>query len=493
MQKILVANRGEIAVRVLRTVHKMGLQSVAVYSDADRSAPHVLIADEAIHIGAPAPSASYLNMQKILDAAHQTGADAIHPGYGFLSENAVFARKVTDAGLIWIGPPPSAIELMGSKLAAKNTALQHDIPLVPGTETAIDDVDVALKRAQEIGFPVLIKASGGGGGKGMRIVEHAKDFGDQMERAMSEAMNAFGDPSVFIEKYVTSPRHIEVQIIADKHGNCIHLFERECSIQRRHQKVVEEAPSSFVTPELRKEIGEAAVRIAKLCGYEGAGTVEFLMDAEYKYYFLEMNTRLQVEHPVTEMITGLDLVELQIRIGRGEKLPLTQEDVKINGHAIELRVCAEDPENDFLPSTGTLSIYKPPAGSGIRVDDGYREGMDVPVYYDPLLAKLIVHADDRANAIIKMHEALNDYKITGVSTTVPFGLFVMESEAFRAGKFDTHFIREVYQPHIGRQNGDLLRIAALAAAYLQQTHGSKLVPASNAVTEWKKRKDQDKR
>ncbi|HLF65356.1 MAG TPA: acetyl-CoA carboxylase biotin carboxylase subunit [Saprospiraceae bacterium] len=488
MKKILIANRGEIAVRVMRTIHKMGLQSVAVYSDADRNAPHVLMADEAVCIGAPSPSESYLNMPKILDAARTTGADAIHPGYGFLSENAVFARAVTDAGLIWIGPPTAVIELMGSKLAAKSTALQHNIPLVPGTESPIDDVDVALKRAKEIGFPVLIKASAGGGGKGMRIVEEASVFREQMERAMSEARNAFGDSSVFIEKYVTSPRHIEVQIMADKHGNCIHLFERECSIQRRHQKVVEEAPSSFVTPELRKQIGEAAVRIAQLSGYEGAGTVEFLMDAERNFYFLEMNTRLQVEHPVTEMITGLDLVELQIRIARGEKLPLTQEQLTINGHAIELRICAEDPQNDFLPSIGQLSTYKPPVGADIRIDDGYREGMEVPIYYDPLLAKLIVHAETRTDAIEAMAEAIDDYKVDGVATTLSFGRFVMQSEEFRSGMFDTHFIKDHFQHHRLEQDQSILHTAALAAAWLQQKHNSRLITVTNTQTKWRNRR-----
>ncbi len=488
MQKILVANRGEIAVRVLRTIHAMGLNSVAVYSEADREAPHVLMAHEAVCIGPPAPNTSYLNMQKILAAAKSTGADAIHPGYGFLSENAAFARAVTEAGLTWIGPPPAAIELMGSKLAAKHTALKHNIPLVPGTEEAIGDIRAALARAEEIGFPVLIKASAGGGGKGMRIVENAAAFKDQMERAMSEAQTAFGDPSVFIEKYVTSPRHIEVQILADRHGNCIHLFERECSIQRRHQKVVEEAPSSFVNEEIRTRLGSAAVDIAKLCGYEGAGTVEFLMDANHNYYFLEMNTRLQVEHPVTEMITGLDLVELQIRVAHGEALPVRQEDLSISGHALELRVCAEDPEHDFLPSTGILSVYKIPSGPGVRVDNGYREGMEVPIYYDPLLAKLIVHAGSRSAAIQAMAAAIGNFKVQGVATTLPFGRFVMESEAFRSGRFDTQFVREHFQKHLATSDPEVLNVAAIAAAYLQEDHAKKLTPVSNPQSPWKDRR-----
>jgi propionyl-CoA carboxylase alpha chain len=485
MKKILVANRGEIAVRVMRTIRAMGLQSVAVYSEADRQSPHVLMADEAVFIGPPAPNASYLDAAKILGAAKSTGADAIHPGYGFLSENAGFAKAVTDAGLIWIGPPPSAIELMGSKLAAKRTALEQEIPLVPGTEQAIDDVEVAMARATEIGFPVLIKASAGGGGKGMRIVENAASFKEQMDRAMSEAKNAFGDASVFIEKYVKSPRHIEVQVMADRHGNCIHLFERECSIQRRHQKVVEEAPSAFVTPEIRKQLGETAVRITKACGYEGAGTVEFLMDADRNYYFLEMNTRLQVEHPVTEFITGLDLVELQIRVARGETLPVTQEDLSIKGHAIELRVCAEDPTNDFLPSIGTLNTYRPAHGPNVRVDDGYREGMEIPIYYDPLLAKLIVYAPTRSLAIDLMAMAIDGYEVEGVATTLPFGRFVMASEAFRSGNFDTHFVKDHYTPEKSMPDPDLMHIASLVAAHLQELQKSKVAIATNPDQRWK--------
>lgn len=488
MQKILIANRGEIAVRILTTIRKMGLRSVAVYSGADRNAPHVVLADEAVCIGAPPPAESYLNIPKIIAAAQSTGAEAIHPGYGFLSENVLFARAVTDAGLTWIGPPPSAIELMGSKLAAKHTALQHKIPLVPGTETAIDDADAALQRAEEIGFPVLIKASAGGGGKGMRIVEKAADFRDQMARAMSEAQTAFGDPSVFIEKYVQSPRHIEVQVMADRHGHCIHLFERECSIQRRHQKVVEEAPSAFVTPDLRNQLGETAVRIAQACGYTGAGTVEFLMDADRNFYFLEMNTRLQVEHPVTEMITGLDLVDLQIRIARGEPLPFRQEDVTMRGHAIELRVCAEDPEHDFLPSTGVLSRYLPPEGDGIRVDDGYREGMEVPVYYDPLLSKLIVHSNTRSEAIEKMISAIDNYQVEGVSTTLPFGKFVMQSSAFRSGMFDTHFIGTHYKPFLHARDAECFQVAALAATWLQEEHRKKVVTVAQKPSPWRERR-----
>lgn len=441
MNKILVANRGEIALRVLKSIRKMGLKSVAIYSEIDRDAPHVLYADESICIGEAPSSSSYLNQERIIEVAKSLEVDGIHPGYGFLSENAVFAQKVEDAGIKFIGPTPHAIEIMGSKLAAKECVKGYDIPMVPGTDRALKDLREARQVADAAGYPVLIKASAGGGGKGMRIVEKAEDLASQLERAISEATNAFGDGSVFIEKYVRSPRHIEVQILADTHGNTLHLFERECSVQRRHQKVVEEAPSAVLTNEKRKQIGQAAVQVAKSCGYVGAGTVEFLLDADHNFYFLEMNTRLQVEHPVTEMITGLDLVEWQIRVARGEKLPFTQEDLKLNGHAIELRVYAEDPLNDFLPDIGTLEKYQIPMGNGVRVDDGYREGMAIPIYYDPMLSKLVVHAEDRPMAIQKMIEAIRSYRIRGVKNTLSFGEFVMRSEAFRTGNFDTHFIK----------------------------------------------------
>ncbi|HEY5689906.1 MAG TPA: biotin carboxylase N-terminal domain-containing protein, partial [Cyclobacteriaceae bacterium] len=357
IRKILVANRGEIALRVMRSAREMGIATVAVYSEADRNALHVRFADEAICIGPPPSSESYLGMEKIIDAAKETNTDAIHPGYGFLSENKVFAQKVRDAGLIFMGPSPESIELMGSKLAAKEAVAKFNVPLVPGTSEPISDIPKAKKIAAEIGYPVLIKASAGGGGKGMRIVEDESSFDEGMERAISEAKSAFGDGSVFIEKYVSSPRHIEFQVFGDQHGNTVHLFERECSIQRRHQKVIEEAPSSILTPELRASMGEAAINVAKSCGYYGAGTVEFIMDENLNYYFLEMNTRLQVEHPVTEEISGLDLVKLQIKIAQGEPIPFKQEDLSIHGHAIEVRVYAEDPSNNFLPDIGTLQTY----------------------------------------------------------------------------------------------------------------------------------------
>ena len=409
IKKILVANRGEIALRVMRSARELGIKTVAVYSEADRHALHVRFADEAVFIGPPPSSESYLRMEKIIDAARKTGADAIHPGYGFLSENEDFAKLVEDEGLIFIGPSAKAIELMGSKLAAKAAVAKFNVPLVPGTSEPITDVNNAKKIASEIGYPVLIKASAGGGGKGMRIVEDEKSFEEQMERAISEATSAFGDGSVFIEKYITKPRHIEFQIFGDKHGNVVHLFERECSIQRRHQKVVEEAPSAILTPEKRKAMGEAAINVAKSCGYYGAGTVEFILDDKLNFYFLEMNTRLQVEHPVTEEITGLDLVKLQIKIAEGSPIPFKQEELKINGHAVEVRVYAEDPSNNFLPDIGTLQTYNRPQGHGIRVDDGFEQGMSIPFYYDPMIAKLICHAEDRAGAIEKMIRAIDEY------------------------------------------------------------------------------------
>ena len=442
--KILVANRGEIAIRVMKTAKKMGIKTVAVYSTADRNALHVKYADEAVWIGEAASSQSYLRGDKIIEVSKELGVDAIHPGYGFLSENSSFAEACEKNNIIFIGPKSKAIEMMGSKLAAKEAVMQYDIPMVPGVDHAITDVEEAKKTAREVGFPILIKASAGGGGKGMRIVEREEDFESQMDRAISEAMNAFGDGSVFIEKYVTKPRHIEIQIMADSHGNVLYVFERECSIQRRHQKVVEEAPSSILTPEKRKEMGEAAVKVARACDYLGAGTVEFLMDADLNFYFLEMNTRLQVEHPVTEMISGLDLVELQIRVARGEALELKQEDLHIKGHAMELRVYAEDSLNDFLPNVGFLSTYKLPVGEGIRVDNGIEEGMDVPIYYDPMLSKLVTYGKTREESIELMIKAIDNYHIEGVATTLPFGKFVMEHDAFRSGDFDTGFVKTYY-------------------------------------------------
>ncbi len=467
MKKILVANRGEIAIRVMKTAQKMGIKTVAVYSTIDRNAPHVKFADEAVWIGEAPSNQSYLLGDKIIEVAKSLNVDAIHPGYGFLSENADFAEEVEKNNLIFIGPKSKAIRVMGSKLAAKEAVMHYNIPMVPGVDHAIIDIDEAKKTANSIGFPILIKASAGGGGKGMRVVEKESDFESQMNRAISEATAAFGDGSVFIEKYVTSPRHIEIQVMADSHGNILYFFERECSIQRRHQKVVEEAPSAVLTPELRKKMGEAAVMVAKACDYLGAGTVEFLLDDKHNFYFLEMNTRLQVEHPVTELISGVDLVELQIKVARGEALPMKQEDLVIRGHAMELRVYAEDPTNDFLPSVGHLDVYQLPTGEGVRVDNGFEQGMDIPIYYDPMLSKLITYGKTREEAIQLMLKAISDYKIEGVQTTLPFGKFVFEHEAFRSGHFDTHFVKNYYDAAmLKKQQEEEAQIAALVA--LQQ-------------------------
>lgn len=485
MKKILIANRGEIALRVMRTARNMGIKTVAVYSDADRVAPHVRFADEAVYIGESPSSKSYLVMDKILKAAKDTGADGIHPGYGFLSENAEFAEKVEAAGIAFIGPRPHAIRIMGSKLAAKEAVRDYDIPMVPGIEEAITDVALAQKIAQKIGFPILIKASAGGGGKGMRVVENIEELPNQMERAISEAISAFGDGSVFIEKYVTSPRHIEIQVLADTHGNVVHLFERECSIQRRHQKVVEEAPSVVLDEKLRQEMGEAAVKVAKACDYVGAGTVEFLLDGDKNFYFLEMNTRLQVEHPVTELISGVDLVEQQIKVARGEKLSFTQDDLSIKGHALELRVYAEDPLNNFLPSVGTLSTYQIPEGEGVRVDDGYEQGMEIPIYYDPMLAKLITYGKDRNEALQRMREAVKAYKIEGIETTIPFGKFVFEHESFVSGNFDTHFVKDYYSPEELKAEQQVEKEIAAAVALRLYLEGQKdLKVAEVGESEW---------
>ncbi|WPV01298.1 acetyl-CoA carboxylase biotin carboxylase subunit [Mucilaginibacter sp. cycad4] len=467
MQKILVANRGEIALRIMRSAREMGIKTVAVYSHADRDALHVRYADEAVNIGEAPSSQSYLVGEKIIAACKQTGAEGIHPGYGFLSENAVFARLVRDSGLILIGPSPEAMEVMGNKLSAKAAALKYNIPMVPGTEEAITDVNEAKKRAIEVGFPILIKAAAGGGGKGMRIVENAADFEEQMQLAVSEATSAFGDGSVFIERYVSSPKHIEIQILGDMHGNIVHLFERDCSVQRRHQKVIEEAPSAILTPGIREKMGRCAVDVARSVNYTGAGTVEFIMDEGLNFYFLEMNTRLQVEHPVTELITGIDLVKEQIKIARGEAISFKQEDLEIHGHAVELRVYAEDPANNFLPDIGILQTYITPKGPGVRVDDGFEQGMEIPIYYDPMIAKLITYADTRAEAIARMIRAIDEYQITGITTTLGFGRFVMQHEAFTSGNFDTHFVKKYFTPEVLQEScGDEAKVAAIVMEQL---------------------------
>ncbi len=484
MKKILVANRGEIAIRVMKTARRMGIQTVAVYSEADRNAPHVRFADEAILLG-PAPSnQSYLLGDKIIKLAKEIGVDGIHPGYGFLSENAGFSKAVQAAGMTFIGPSAYSIEIMGSKLGAKEAVKKYNIPMVPGTEGAISDVTEAKAIALQIGYPILIKASAGGGGKGMRIVENEAEFDEQMNRAVSEAISAFGDGSVFIEKYVGSPRHIEIQVLSDNFGNTVYLFERECSIQRRHQKLVEEAPSSCLTPEIRQKMGEDAVKVANACNYSGAGTVEFLVDENLNYYFLEMNTRLQVEHPVSEWITGLDLVEQQIRVARGEKLAFTQDDLKINGHSMELRVCAEDPTNNFLPSVGLLSRYRPPLSmEHVRVDDGYEEGMEIPIFYDPLIAKLITWGSTRDEAIRRLIDAIDNFEIEGVATTLPFGKFVLQHEAFTSGKFDTHFVNHYFTPD-KLQNNDEAEIAAVLALKMYLKQKAQLTTPQYSSDDW---------
>ncbi len=489
MQKILIANRGEIALRVMRSAREMGIKTVAIFSEADRHAPFVKYADEAVCVGPPPSSQSYLQGDKIIEICKQLKVDGIHPGYGFLSENADFARKVKKAGLIFIGPSAESMDMMGDKLSAKATAKKMNVPMIEGSDGAISDVAEAIKIAKQIGFPLLIKASAGGGGKGMRLVEKESEVEEQMKFAVSEAISSFGNGAVFIERYASRPRHIEIQLLADNYGNCVYLFERECSIQRRHQKVVEEAPSSVLTPQLREKMGKCAVDVAKACNYSGAGTVEFLLDDKLNFYFLEMNTRLQVEHTVSEMITGIDLVKEQIKVARGEKLSFTQEDLKINGYAIEIRVCAEDPLNNFLPEVGNLSIYKTPTGNGVRVDDGFEQGMDIPIYYDSMIAKLITHGKDRTEAIEKMLRAINDYKIVGVETTLDFCTFVLKHDAFVSGNFDTGFIQNYFTPEVLTiKNTELEEISALAGALVfDNTKNINVVETVSSVkkSQWK--------
>jgi acetyl-CoA carboxylase biotin carboxylase subunit len=467
MNKILVANRGEIALRIMRTAKEMNIKTVAVYSEADRNMPFVRFADEAYCIGPAASSQSYLLADKIIQVAKDCNADAIHPGYGFLSENAQFSKAVSDAGLIFIGPSAQSIEIMGSKISAKQAAKKFGVPMVPGTEDPLQSAEEAVAIASKIGYPILIKASAGGGGKGMRVVNSEGELAEQMQLAKSEALSAFGNDDVFIEKYVAAPKHIEIQLMGDQHGNYVYLFERECSIQRRHQKLIEEAPSSCLTPSIREAMGTCAVAVAKACGYYGAGTVEFLVDEQLNFYFLEMNTRLQVEHCVTEMITGIDLVKAQIGVARGEVLSFTQEDLKINGHAIELRVCAEDPYNNFLPDTGTLEIYITPKGPGVRVDDGYEQGQAIPIFYDPMIAKLIVHAPTRNEAIQKMSRAIDEYHIKGIQTTLPFGKWAIHTAAFANGNFDTKFIDTYFKSELLQSDDEATQeIAAKMALYI---------------------------
>lgn len=488
MKKILVANRGEIALRIMRSAKEMGIHTLAVYSEADRDMPFVHYADEAVCIG-PAPSAqSYLRADKIIEVAKAYGADAIHPGYGFLSENASFSKAVTDAGLIFIGPSAYSIDTMGSKIGAKQAALQFKVPMVPGTDTPLQSFEEAREVGARVGYPILIKASAGGGGKGMRVVAHEGELEEQMRLAKSEALNAFSNDDVFIEKYVAAPKHIEIQLMGDQHGNYVYLFERECSIQRRHQKLIEEAPSSCLTADVRRAMGECAVDVARACKYYGAGTVEFLVDDDLNFYFLEMNTRLQVEHCVTEMISGIDLVKEQIRVANGEKLSFTQEDLRIHGHSIELRVCAEDPTDNFLPDTGRLNIYQRPQGPGVRVDDGYEQGLDIPIFYDPMIAKLVVWGKDRQEAIDRMCRAIDEFKIQGIQTTLAFGKWAVQQPAFVNGKFNTNFIQEYFKPEMLQQPGEEEVIAAAMAATVLWEKGkvSKQASASNGkASNWK--------
>jgi acetyl-CoA carboxylase biotin carboxylase subunit len=441
-RKILIANRGEIAVRVIRACREMGIATVAVYSEADRAALHVRMAEEAMPIGGAAASESYLSVEKILEAARASGAEAIHPGYGFLSENPAFAAACEQAGFVFIGPSAAAMELMGSKTRARQAMIAAGVPVVPGSSEPLGDLADARRQAAAYGYPVLVKAAAGGGGKGMRVVEREEDLSAALREASSEAERAFRDGSLYIEKYLAAPRHIEIQVLADRHGRVIHLGERECSLQRRHQKVVEECPSPLVAarPELRQAMGETAVRAARACGYSNAGTVEFLVDADARFYFLEMNTRLQVEHPVTELVTGIDLVKEQIRIAAGEPLAYEQDQVEWRGAAIECRVYAEDADNNFFPSPGKILLLDEPSGPGVRVDSGAYPGWTVPLEYDPLIAKLVVWAPNRASAVARLRRALEEYHISGIKTNLSFFRRIVESAEFQAGELDTRFI-----------------------------------------------------
>lgn len=485
IKKILIANRAEIAIRVIRTCKRLGIKTVAVFSEADRASRHVRMADEAFCLG-PGPSAqSYLRGDEIIRICLEQKVDAIHPGYGFLSENAAFARKLAEHNIILIGPSAASMEVMGSKLASKDAVAGYNVPMVPGVNEAVEDVQEAIRIAREIGFPVLIKASAGGGGKGMRIVEQEADLEQQMKTAISEAISAFGDGAVFIERFVQNPRHIEIQVLGDQHGKIVHLFERECSVQRRHQKLVEEAPSSVLTPELRNAMGQAAVNVAKACDYYGAGTVEFLVDQNLDFFFLEMNTRLQVEHPVTEMITGLDLVEQQILVAEGRALRFAQDDLKIHGHSIELRVCAEDPLNDFMPNIGKITQYNIPVGEHIRVDDFVETGYEIPLFYDNMISKLIVWGATRGEAIERMKQAIAQYEIQGLQTTLEFGNFVMHHQAFVSGNFDTQFIKKYYTPEeIAAFEKDATIAASLLATHLLNNNNQLVIPRTERDSGW---------
>jgi acetyl-CoA carboxylase biotin carboxylase subunit len=479
--KILVANRGEIAVRVVRACRERGIRTVAVFSDADRGALHVRLADEARRIGPPPSRESYLRIDAVLDAAESTGAEAIHPGYGFLSENATFARACEERGIVFIGPRSETIALMGEKTAARREAVAAGVPVVPGSLEPLVDEEAIGHEAARIGFPIMLKAAAGGGGKGLRRVDSAEDLPSAVARARSEARGAFGDDSVYVEKAVVRPRHIEIQVLADAHGNALHLFERECSIQRRHQKVIEESPSPLVTPALRERMGSLAVALVKRVGYVNAGTLEFLVDAEHEPYFLEMNTRLQVEHAVTEEVTGIDIVQAQIRISQGEPLPWTQDDLALRGHAIECRVYAEDPRSGFLPSPGRIQALRTPDGPGVRDDSGVYAGWEVPIHYDPLISKLIVRAESREAAIRRMRRAVAEYQVRGIETTLPFFERVLAHPSFVAGDYDTSFVETVLaeEPTFRPEEA---RVAVMAAAIhaLRERQAARLAPSAGA-------------
>ncbi|NND09311.1 MAG: acetyl-CoA carboxylase biotin carboxylase subunit [Saprospiraceae bacterium] len=484
MNKILVANRGEIAIRIMRTAKKMGIHTVAVFSDADRGAPHTRFADEAIHIGPASSTLSYLKMEKIIEAAHASGANAIHPGYGFLSENPKFAALVVASDLIFIGPPAASMELMSDKLTAKQLAKELEVPLVPGTEEALSDASEGRTIAGKIGYPILIKAAAGGGGKGMRIIKNDESFAELFELATGEAESSFGNGQVFIEKYIESPKHVEIQVMADGHGNVLHFFERECSIQRRHQKVIEEAPSPSMTELLRTQMTNAAIKLCHASSYQGAGTVEFLIDAKKNFYFLEMNTRLQVEHPVTELVTGYDLVRMQIEVAMGKRLSLKQSDIQLKGHATQLRIYAEDPWDNFAPSIGTIEKYHTCDIEDIRIDEGVEEGQEIPIYYDPLLAKMISFGQDRSASIYNLKQAIEQTEIIGIQTTLPFGYFVLEHPKYLDGTYDTHFVHDhVTQEQVAKRIIPIARLSADVALALLKADRS-IVPSISTSQSW---------
>jgi acetyl-CoA carboxylase, biotin carboxylase subunit len=484
--KLLVANRGEIAVRIIRACHELGIRTVAVYSDADRNAPHVRYADEAYHIGASPSAESYLRVDKLIEVAKKSGAQAIHPGYGFLSERAHFAQACYDAGIVFVGPPPKAIELMGNKQVARATVIAAGVPVVPGTEPGLSD-DELITAAERIGFPLLVKAAAGGGGKGMRPVHKAQDLPGAIAGARREALSAFGDGTVYLEKLITHGRHIEIQVLADSFGNVIHLGERECSLQRRHQKLIEECPSPFADEDLRQRMGAVAVAAAKSVDYVSAGTVEFLVDTEKNFYFLEMNTRLQVEHPVTELVTGVDIVQEMLRVARGRKLRLTQADITMEGWAIECRVNAEDPYNNYMPSTGKITTLRIPTGPGVRVDTGVFEGAEISPYYDPMISKLICYGNNRAEAILRMRRALSEYHILGVQTNIPFHESMMETHRFMSGSFDTQFVEKEWSIAEHAHEHDLeAAIMATLVAHEHSLRSSQMVaPGARDTSNWK--------